>query len=464
MGLTTPARQRRWREFCLCGQGKPNQSEERECVNNGWDQNGKGLGMAQIARYGVKWLLLAAAAGVLAGTTSALFLALLEWATATREGAPWLLWLLPAAGALISYMYATVGGEAGQGNNLLIERIHEGRGTVPLRMAPLVLIGTVATHLFGGSAGREGTAVQMGGSLAAYAAGLLRIRPEDRPLLLMCGVAAGFGSVFGTPLAGAVFAAEMLTVGTIRYRALFPCFAAALIGDAVTTAWGIDHPHYDMGGMPEFSILLLLRVALAAALFGLVSAFFSELVRTSKAVFARLASNPAVRSAAGGTLVIALVYIAGTRDYLGLSLPLLSDAFAGESDPFAFLWKTVFTAVTLGSGFQGGEVTPLFVIGATFGEMMSGPLSLSASFLAGLGLVGVFCGATNTPVACLLLGIELFGFDNVGYIAVVCVISYLASGHTGIYSSQRITASKLGRRRLPEGTTIGTARRRKQRS
>ncbi|MCM3750235.1 chloride channel protein [Paenibacillus pasadenensis] len=415
--------------------GKPNR------LNFRWQRpNGMML-------YLVKWLLLGTFAGLLAGSASALFLWCLEAATAVRLSHPWLLWLLPVVGFAVSWLYKTYGGTAGRGTNLILDSIHEGRERIPLRMAPLVLAGTVLTHLTGGSAGREGTAVQMGGSLAWLAGTITRIGATDRSILLMCGIAGGFGSVFGTPLAGTVFGLEVLALGLLRHNALFPCLVAALAGDAVTRAWGIRHHVYRLGEVPAVNLKTLALAAAAAILFGLAARLFIRSVHAVRAASAKWIPQAPLRAAAGGFVIIALVYAAGTRDYLGLSLPLLESSFepSGEVGPLAWLWKLAFTAITLGAGFQGGEVTPLFVIGSTLGHALAPLLQLPAPLLAGLGLVGVFSAASNTPIACFILGMELFGADAAVYFMTVSVIAYLCSGHGGIYSSQRLVVRKDGR-------------------
>lgn len=391
----------------------------------------------------VKWLGYGLVMGGLTGSASALFLAGLEWLTDTRVDHPWLLWLLPAGGALVSWVYMKYGANAGKGNNLIVEQIRAGDEPaerferVPAIMAPFVLLGTWITHLFGGSAGREGTAVQMGGSLGDAFGRLVRAEGADRRVLLVCGVSGGFASVFGTPLAGAVFALEVVTMGRrISARMIVPCAIAAYAGDYVTRAWGIRHLHYAMGAAPAFSALVLLKVIAAAILFGLMSLAFTLGIQYAKRGMALVASHPSARSFIGALVVIALVYAAGTRDYLGLSLPLLVQSFQEPLSSLAFLWKTIFTVITLGSGFMGGEVTPLFVIGGTLGNALSPLLHLSVPFLAALGLIGIFSGAANAPLACFFLGLELFGLHGAGYMGVVCLVSYMFSGHAGIYSAQ----------------------------
>ncbi|WP_213508367.1 voltage-gated chloride channel family protein [Paenibacillus faecis] len=406
----------------------------------------------------LKWLLLGSAVGVMAGSASAVFLLSLDFVTGQRVRHEWLLYLLPAGGAMISYLYMKFGNNSGKGNNLILERIQDGTERIPLRMAPLVLLGTLGTHLFGGSAGREGTAVQMGGSLAEWFGNMIKINEPERKILLMCGISGGFGSVFGTPLAGTVFGLEVAAFGLISHRALVPCFAASFVGDLIATEiWGVHHLHYGMGPVPALSAAVLLKVVLASILFGLAALSFSGLTHALKRQFTRLLPNPVLKSAVGGILIIAFVYVLGTRDYLGLGTSLIADSFQSEGEvisPLAFLWKLLFTALTLGTGFQGGEVTPLFAIGSTLGHSLAGWLHLYAPFLAALGFVAVFSGAANTPLACFIMGIELFGSEGALYLFIACMVSYVFSGHSGIYSSQQIGSSKSGRWPMAEGMTL----------
>ncbi|WP_379127199.1 voltage-gated chloride channel family protein [Paenibacillus sp. sgz500958] len=404
----------------------------------------------------IKWILLGSGVGILSGTASAFFLISLEYVTGVRMDHPWLLYLLPAGGALVSYLYLKFGKNSSKGNNLILEQINDGNETIPLRMAPLVLFGTLVTHLFGGSAGREGTAVQMGGSLAEAFGKLLKVSPTDRRILLICGISGGFGSIFGTPLAGTVFGLEVLAIGLISHEALLPAFVASFVGHLVTTSfWGVSHIHYNAGLVPDLSAIVLLKVIVASILFGWTGMLFGELTHALKKGYTYLFKNPVIKSAIGGVVVIGLVMVLGTRDYLGLGIPLIQDSFSTIVSPFAFLWKLIFTSLTLGAGFQGGEVTPLFAIGATLGNSLSGFLHLYAPFLASLGFIAVFCGATNTPIACFLMGIELFGSGGAIYMFIACLVSYLFSGHTGIYTSQQIGISKTHDIRVLKGTTLG---------
>lgn len=414
---------------------------------------------ALLSGYFIKWIVLGSFVGLMTGSASAFFLYSLDYVTSLRMENPWLLFFLPLGGAGVSFLYYKFGKSCTKGNNLILEQIHGGTESVPLRMAPLVLIGTLVTHLFGGSAGREGTAVQMGGSLSEWFGKLIRVTPADRKILLICGISGGFGSIFGTPLAGTLFGLEVLAIGLISHQALLPAFVASLVGNLIATSlWGVSHLHFPIGDIPALSFLVILKVIFASILFGLTSRLFSELTHSLKQWYGYFFRNPMIKSAVGGIIIIALVYLLGTREYLGLGLPLIEASFTDEVSPLAFLGKILFTSLTLGAGFQGGEVTPLFAIGATLGNALSEWIGLYAPFLAALGFIAVFCGATNTPIACFIMGIELFGGEGAVYMLMACVISYLFSGHSGIYTSQQIGISKHPLLSFPLGTTLAGAK------
>lgn len=400
-----------------------------------------------------KWLAVLIPMAVAIGSASAFFLWSLDALTRVRFSNPWLLWLLPIGGLAVGWLYHHHGKSSAAGNNLLIDEIHQPGAGVPLRMAPLVLIGTLVTHLFGGSAGREGTALQMGGSIAGAFARFLKLDAGSVRLLLMAGVAAGFGSIFGTPIAGAVFALEVLVIGRMQYDALIPCFIASMVADWTCAAWGIGHTHYHVAvaAAAQLDLWLFGKVVIAAITFGLVGGLFALSSHKLADLFKRFIPRPELRPAVGGVLVIGLFFLAGTPDYLGLGVlgnrpdaVTLPAMFSNMEIPAnAWIWKLVFTVVTLSAGFKGGEVTPLFFIGAALGNTLAIALGAPVDLFAALGFVAIFAGATNTPLASTLLGMELFGAGNGLYLASACIIAYRFSGHTGIYSSQRLTEPKF---------------------
>ena len=402
----------------------------------------------------LKWFCLALVTGALAGTASAVFLSSLSWVTQTREANLWLIALLPLAGLVVGGVYHYFGQEVRRGNDLLLDEIHETQKTIPVRMAPFALLGTLATHLFGGSAGREGTALQMGASLADQLSAPLRLTAEDRRIILMAGVSGGFGSVFGTPLAGAVFGLEFVAIGRVRYHAIFPCFVASIAADYVTTAWGVGHTHYHVPFVPDFTLVGLLAAIGAGIAFGLAAMTFAKMTHGAKALFAKMIKYPPMRPVVGGAIVAFAVWLLGTTRYIGLGIPTIVESFTTELPPWDFAAKLVFTAVTLGAGFQGGEVTPLFYVGSTLGSALSPLLPFPTPVLAAMGFVAVWCAAANTPLAGILMAIELFGPEIGVYASVACVVSYLFSGHTGIYTAQRIDISKNPNIDIQEGMTV----------
>ena len=393
-------------------------------------------------RYVAKWAALATLIAAFAGSASALFLFALDWATHTREANRWLIWSLPAVGFCVGWLYLKFGQHVEAGNNLLIDEIHDPKKVVPLRMAPLVLGGTVLSHLFGASVGREGTAVQMGGALADQLTRVFRLKQADRRMVLMAGISAGFASVFGTPLAGALFALEVLAVGRMRLDALLPCVIAAVVADQVGLWWGVQHTSYVVGMLPHVTAWLLAAMVLAGALFGLTGKVFAVSTHALSAWMKQRIAYAPFRPLLGG-VVIAVVVMWGSFDrYIGLGIPVMLEAFQHPLAPTDFLGKMAFTIASLGSGFKGGEVTPLFYIGATLGNALAPLLDVPFALLAAIGFVAVFAGAANTPIASTLMAMELFGAEIGVFAALACTMSYVCSGHAGIYRAQRVAHRK----------------------
>jgi H+/Cl- antiporter ClcA len=399
-------------------------------------------------------LLLIAAVSILSGTVIAIFLYLLNWAIHFRFAHTWLLYLLPAAGLLIYLIYKFYAKNTEKGNNLIIEEIHAPGAGIPKRMAPVILLSTVITHLFGGSAGREGTAVQIGGSIAAMFGRWFKLDQENMALLLTAGIAAGFGAVFGTPLTGAVFAVEVLTLGKMKFSAFIPALAASYLADLTVHMTGAHHTVYRIDelsteALPAIAYLkgifiMLLKITIASAVFGLASLLFAQLTHKVKLNADKLIAIKWLIPVLGGMLIIILTVINAKADYLSLGVDAeypaavtIPSAFhSAGADTWSWLWKTIYTAITLGTGFKGGEVTPLFYIGATLGNTLATLMDAPVSLFAALGFVAVFAGATKTPLACTIMGAELFGAHYIAFFGLACFIAYFCSGHTGIYAAQ----------------------------
>ena len=413
----------------------------------------------------MRWALILVPMAALVGTLCAAFLWSLDAVTRLRFASPWLLYLLPVGGFVVGLLYHLTGRSVEGGNNLIVEQIHEPGGGVPLRMAPLIFLGTVVTHLFGGSAGREGTAVQLGGSLASGVGRALKLDADGTRILLMGGIAAGFGAVFGTPIAGAVFALEVLAIGRVEYRALVPCLVAALVGDGTCLAWGIHHGVYRIATLIPVDALLVAKAGIAGVAFGLVGLVFAEANHALGGWLKRIVPYGPLRPVLGGMAVIALVHLFGTRDYLGLGTLAatpdgltLASFFGPETHLWSWALKLLFTVITLSAGFKGGEVTPLFFIGAALGNALAPMFGVPTGVFAAIGFVALFAGAANTPLACTFMGIELFGAAYAVPIAVACFVAYLCSGHHGIYLSQRVAVPKVPGAGLTPDATLRDAR------
>jgi H+/Cl- antiporter ClcA len=380
-----------------------------------------------------KWASLLVIVGLAAGTLSALFLASLNWVTDYRESHQWLIYLLPLAGLLIGLFYHHRGKEVERGNNLVFDTIHNPKDIIPFKMLPFVLGGTLITHLFGGSAGREGTALQMAASAADQLHKPFKLTAEERSLLLIAGLSAGFASVFGTPLAGAIFGIEVLLIRKFPFKAIIPAVLAAYLGAFVTELWGVGHTHYHIAEVPSLSLKGMGVGVFAGLLFGLAAVLF---VKSTHYIsrFSKLIKYPPLRPVLGGILVVLAFLVLDSTKYLGLGVPEIVKSFEQPSLPQDFLLKILLTAITLGFGFKGGEVTPLFFIGATLGSAISIFLPLPVGLLAGMGFVAVFSAAAKTPIACCFMAMELFGISCGFYVAIACVVAYLISGRPSIYN------------------------------
>jgi H+/Cl- antiporter ClcA len=389
-----------------------------------------------------KWILICVLIGIFSGSASAFFLVSLEWVTQFREHNNWIIWLLPMGGLAIGLFYHYYGNDVVKGNNLLLEEYEKPRKTIPLKMAPLVLIGTLITHLFGGSAGREGTAVQMGGAIADQFKKLFKLSNSDRKTLIILGISAGFASVFGTPLAGALFALEVLYFSKINFKSIVLSFLTAYIAYFTVEFWQITHTHYTIPILPEMTLNIMPWIIIVGILFGLTSMLFSRTTHFWGRLFSKTIQYAPLRPFVGGVILAVAIYFIGTTKYIGLGIPSIVDSFSTPNASYDFLLKILFTGFTLGAGFKGGEVTPLFFVGATLGSALSLVVPLPIALLAGMGFVAVFSGATHTPIACTIMGMELFGLESGLFIGIACLIAYFCSGSIGIYNSQLVKGAK----------------------
>ena len=408
----------------------------------------------------IRWIAFAVLIGVIIGSTTAFLLKTNDFlGDDIRKNNSWLIYFLPLGGILIGYMYMNFGKKNGNdisiGNNLVIEGVH-GKSTVLKRLGPLVYIGTFITILFGGSTGREGAAIQMGGSIAQSVIQFFKVNKIDTKIVLMSGISTGFGAAFGTPITGAIFGMEMVAVGKLKYEALVSCLVASFVGHYVTEGiWGIEHENFVIKSVPEVSDLSFVKVILMAIMFSLVSVLYCQLRHGIQNVSEKyFRKNHMKRAFVGGCVIVLLTMALGTTDYNGRGLDTLEQSFLEEVPAFAFLAKLVFTAITMGSGFVGGETIPLFFIGATLGNTLSLFIELPMSFLAALGMIAVFAGGANTPIAAFLLSVEMFDGKGIEFFFVACFVSFIFSGHHGLWPSQKVYEPKSRLYSFIRGETI----------
>ena len=386
----------------------------------------------------IRFFLLSALSGILVGTASSFFLIFLDKATFFRQTHPGIILALPVMGFIMGWVYHHYGKDSGQGTNLILEEIDNPQKTIPARMAPLVCITTILTHLFGGSAGREGTSVQMGASLSDQLSLLFKLNPQERRTLLIAGLSAGFSSAIGTPFAGMMFGLEVIRHGKPEFKAWIECFIASFVGYGMTCLWAV--PRHSLIDVPavSFHVRTLFMMVVAGLVFGLAAQIFIHMTQAIKRLQKRGVSYPPMRLFYGGSVVVGLFFLEGSYRYAGLGLETIHQA---SQMVFSFqvpLLKAIFTALTVGSGFSGGEFIPLVFIGTTLGSVMSAWLSVSLPLLAGVGFASVFGGASKTPIACSIMAIELFGWGIAPYVCVSCCVSYLVSGKLSLYASQRL--------------------------
>lgn len=388
-----------------------------------------------------KWLVLATITGTVCGLLGTAFHVAVELATGWRQGHPWMLWLLPLAGVAIVGIYKLTRSE-GQNTNTVIEEVKSGT-PLHMRLLPAIFISSVLTHLCGGSAGREGAALQMGGDIGYHAGRWMGLNDHDCRTATLCGMAAFFSALFGTPLAASLFAMMMIRIGVVFYAAFTPCFAASLVAYAVSVLLRVPPTHFTVAA-PEQSVGMMVRVAILGVACAFVTILFCWVLHAAEVYLRKFFPNAWLKAPAGGAIIILLTLLMGSQRYNGAGMDVITAAIEqGSAQPMDWIWKILFTAITLGAGYKGGEVVPSFFIGATFGCVVGPLLGIPAGFAAAVGLIAVFCGASNCLISSIFLAIELFGSGGVLYYAVACGLSYVLSGYSGLYSSQEILTSKL---------------------
>ena len=398
-----------------------------------------------------KWMALAILTGVVVGGASSVFAICIRWVTAFRADNKWMFLLLPVAGLIIVFMYQRLDKNDG-GTNQVLSTIRS-KDDVPLKSAPLIFLSTVLTHLTGGSAGREGAAIQLGGSIANQLGRWIHLDEEDRHVIVMCGMSAAFSALFGTPMAAAVFAMEVVSVGVMYYAALLPCVIAAIIAAEFATGMGIDPETFPVHSIPGLTVETGLKMALIAVGCGILSILFCILLKTVGQLYTKYLKNPYIRIVVAAGVIILITIGLNTKDYMGAGSGLIARAIEkGEARPLDFLWKMLLTALTMRAGYRGGEIVPAFSIGATFGCVAGGILGFSPELAAAASMVALFCGVTNCPITAMLISFELFGFSGAAYYLIAISISYAVSGYYSLYKDQTIVYSKYKARYINRKT------------
>lgn len=396
---------------------------------------------AHRALVSLKWIIFAIIVGAIVGLCGTAFYFALSLVTVLRTQNTWLIFLLPLGGLGIVAMYRFLHNEKDTGTNLVISAIHSD-DELPLRMAPLIFVSTLITHLFGGSAGREGAALQMGGSIGNTLGKLFRFDDKDKHVMIMCGMSAAFSALFGTPMAAAILPMEMVSVGVMYYIALVPCVISSLVAHGIAYSFGVSNEMFIIRSIPKFGIITSIEISVLAILCALVSILFCVLLHKSEDLYKRFFTNPYIRVIAGGCIIIVLTLLVGNQDYNGTGINIIEHCINGTVRPEAFLLKMIFTALTLGAGYKGGEIVPSFFTGAAFGCLFGNLLGFSPTLCTAVGMTAVFCGVTNCPITSLLISFELFGYDGMPYFLLATALSYMLSGYFGLYRSQKIVYSK----------------------
>lgn len=389
-----------------------------------------------------KWGIASIITGIVCGIFGVIFHSFVEDATWYRGEYPWLIYFLPFAGLAIVMIYRMSYMAYDGGTNTIISSIRS-NDKVPFTMTPLIFVSTILTHLFGGSSGREGAALQIGGSTGYTVGHALRFEESELQIVTMCGMSGMFAALFGTPITAAIFSMEVISVGVIYYVALVPCLISALFGYAIASAMGIEPVSYIVEGIPEFGLVSMVQVVALSAVCALISIIFCVTMHQVGHIYQSKIKNQYTRIFIGGCLVVVLTLIIGCRDYNGAGMNIISNAICGNVKPESPFLKIIFTALTLGAGYKGGEIVPTLFIGATFGNLMGNILGLNPCFGAAIGMVALFCGVVNCPIASMILSIELFGTEGILFFSMASGVSYMLSGYYGLYSSQKIMYSKL---------------------